>query len=75
MPGTAFRALTIQSGVTTQIQPGYQLMVGNGIDSDLVGALTIGTALATSVDPVVLPQQTYQLLVFLHSKPVQVQYH
>lgn len=46
---TLFRALTIQSGVTTQIQTANQLAVGNGIDPDVSGSLTIGSTLATSV--------------------------
>jgi len=49
MSGSQFRALTIQSGVTTQIQPTNQLLVGNGIDADVTGSLTIGTTTATSV--------------------------
>jgi hypothetical protein len=49
MSGSQFRALTIQSGVTTQIQSTNQLLVGNGIDADAAGALSIGATTATSI--------------------------
>jgi hypothetical protein len=44
-----WRALTIQSGVTTQIGSSDQLLVGSGVDSDAAGALSIGAATATSI--------------------------
>ena len=44
-----FRALTVQSGITTQIQPTNELLVGQGIDNDSAGALTIGSTTATSI--------------------------
>lgn len=45
-----FRALTIQSGVTTQIQDANTLIVGTGIDADVGHFLNVGTTNATAVD-------------------------
>lgn len=46
-----FPALTIQSGVTTQIKSTKELIVGAGIDTDTLGTqiLTIGSTNATSI--------------------------